>query len=169
MKKFAYSMLICCASLCGILSAQSQESTLSTKIAVEKGCNKCSNSQCPIEQANTQLKIKKDGVYEVQYSLQLIQKGITTVHAAPGLIVDRTDKSTQTTQTVYYAIRPQTYVIDGTTKHQETRAHCTGLALLRLVAGDRVRIGLMKTQPGKTPLITTIQQSTMSAKLTSSK
>lgn len=166
MKKFASIALLGCVALCSGVLSLSQESIKSlesTSPAVKRG----ELSKCPIEQVKTSIKVKLDGVYEVGYTMRILQKGLTTVSAKPGLIIDHHKKETgHLGKPDFFRLSPQNYVFDGISKHHETLSHCSGKALLRLTRGDFVRIGLV-TVP-ITPLYPQpiVKDSTLSLRIT---
>lgn len=99
----------------------------------------------PIEQIRASAQSTQEGVFEVSYMMHVLQKGITTTRVKPGFVIyHRHNKKEGQPHLEYYRLSPQEYVIDGTTKHDETVAHCSGKALLRLQRGDSVRLGLVR-------------------------
>jgi hypothetical protein len=165
-KKFALGVLLGCVAICGGVFSLSQESSKSlttTGQTVEKG----KTSTCPIEQAKTSIKVKADGVYEVSYTMKILQKGITKAHVKPGYIINHPKKGTGLSKKVeFFRLTPKNYVFDETTKHNVTLSHCSGKTLLRLSRGDLIRIGLVTVPITLLYPQAIVKHSTLSLKIT---
>jgi hypothetical protein len=163
MKKFiSHFLLFSCTLWSGAL-AFSQETT-DTPVPYASIVRKGETSEGPIEHANTSVKVKENGIFEVNYTMDLLQLGSTTAHVKLGFLIRHKGEKNQSKKSEYYAVTPQTYVIDPESGLRRTKAHCEGKALLRLSKGDVVHIGILKVPVSPTRPTTLVNRTTISLK-----